>query len=80
MLATMFYGRANRQPEVIARAIRHYGKALPSLRHDLLNPDGMSYGSLVSAATLTMYEVSVGSVTVGLHFADNRSYSRQTRQ
>ena len=58
-LATMFYGRAHRLPEVISRAVRHYSRALPSLRKDLSSSDALSYGPLVSVTTLTMYEVCV---------------------
>ena len=61
-LATMFYGRAHRQPELMSRATRHYGKALPSLRDDLSGSDGLSYKSLLSVTALTMYEVCIESL------------------
>lgn len=57
-LSTLYFGRMNRQPEIIARAFAPYGAALRNLNKDLQDPSkATSLSVVISAITLQTFEV-----------------------
>lgn len=57
-LATMFYGRAHGEREIMRKGTRIYGETLPGLRADLTDPvEAFSFGTVASTTALSMYEV-----------------------
>ncbi|MCJ1306163.1 hypothetical protein MMC08_008981, partial [Hypocenomyce scalaris] len=65
-LATAYYGKRNRQPEIVVCAIRNYGRALVALQRALLQSDNSCTFDILAASTaLQRYEVIISTTSTG---------------